>query len=310
MAARPRALAGGTLTVQVSSVNRRSLDLSIKLPADWECLEAEIGETVRRVASRGKVHVDVEYTATGGRDEPSWNDAAVGVALDRLAALADARQIRFEPTAELLWQIASAQRVSVETPSADLARVPRSSRRSPRRCAGFAAMRAKEGAALLADFNGTHCGVPRARGRRCGAGASGGAVLPRSAPEAPPRGRTGPQRRGRAGPARDRPVRRPLRCHGGDHALQEPHRPAIGPPEIRGRDGAQGGLYPPGDGARGQHDRKQRRTTWRLRRASSSSRTSSSGSASRWPTWSRAEARPVSRIHFTSTVPIETFCGG
>ncbi len=145
-------LAGGTLTVQVSSVNRRSLDLSIKLPADWECLEAEIGETVRRVASRGKVHVDVEYTATGGRDEPSWNDAAVGVALDRLAALADARQIRFEPTAELLWQIASAQRVSVETPSADGSR-PAILAALAEALAGFAAMRAKEGAALLADFN-------------------------------------------------------------------------------------------------------------------------------------------------------------
>ena len=64
------ALEGGTLSVQVSSVNRRSLDLSIKLPPEWDGLEAEIAEAVRRVAVRGKVHVGVEFTAANGRDEP------------------------------------------------------------------------------------------------------------------------------------------------------------------------------------------------------------------------------------------------
>ncbi len=145
-------LAGGTLTVQVSSVNRRSLDLSIKLPPDWDSLEAEIGEAVRRVATRGKVHVGVEYTAAGGRDELSWNDAAVGAALDRLASFADTRQIRFEPTAELLWQMASAQRVSVEKPSADNSR-PGVLSALGEALGGFAAMRVKEGEALLFDFN-------------------------------------------------------------------------------------------------------------------------------------------------------------
>ena len=58
------ALGGGTLTVQVSSVNRRSLDLTVKIPDDWESLEAEVGALVRRVAARGKIHVDVEFTWT------------------------------------------------------------------------------------------------------------------------------------------------------------------------------------------------------------------------------------------------------
>jgi uncharacterized protein (TIGR00255 family) len=146
------AIAGGTLTVQVSSVNRRGLDLSIKLPSEWEALEAEIGEAVRRVAARGKVNVGVEFASADGRDEASWNEAGIGVALDRLAALADARQIHFEPTAELLWQIASSQRASVEKPSADSARAPVLAALGEALRA-FAEMRTKEGAALLADFN-------------------------------------------------------------------------------------------------------------------------------------------------------------
>jgi uncharacterized protein (TIGR00255 family) len=146
------ALAGGTLTVQVNSVNRRNLDLSIKLPPDWDGLEAEIGEAVRRVAVRGKVHVGVEYASANSREELSWSDDAVGAVVDRLAALADLRQIHFEPTAELLWQIASMQRASVEKPSADSAR-PAVLAALGEALGGFAGMRAKEGDALLSDFN-------------------------------------------------------------------------------------------------------------------------------------------------------------
>jgi uncharacterized protein (TIGR00255 family) len=147
------ALAGGTVSVQVSSVNRRSLDLSVKLPSDWETLESEVGDRVRRVAARGKVHVGVEFAPAEGRGGATWSDAAVGAALDRIAALADARHIPFEPNAELLWQVASSLRATVETPAADLVR-KELFQVLDEALRGFAAMRAKEGESLLADFAG------------------------------------------------------------------------------------------------------------------------------------------------------------
>jgi uncharacterized protein (TIGR00255 family) len=146
------ALGGGTITVQVSSVNRRSLDLSVKLPGEWESLEAEVGERIRRAAARGKVHVDIEYSAAKGSSEISWNDANVGAALDKLAALADSRRIPFEPTAELLWQIANSQRSTAEMPTPELARKDLFTALDEA-IKGFSGMRAKEGSALLADFN-------------------------------------------------------------------------------------------------------------------------------------------------------------
>jgi len=145
------AFEGGTLTVQVSSVNRRSLDLTVSLPAEWESLEAEIGERVRRVAARGKVHVVVEFAAAGGRGDVSWNDAALGAVLDKLAAFADARRIPFEPTPELLWQIASSQKASAGAPSGDRVR-PELNSVLDEALRGFAAMRAREGEALFVDF--------------------------------------------------------------------------------------------------------------------------------------------------------------
>ncbi|HEY1764393.1 MAG TPA: YicC/YloC family endoribonuclease [Opitutaceae bacterium] len=144
------ALAGGELSVQVSSVNRRSLDLSIKMPGDWESLEAEVGLRVRSVAIRGKVSVEVEFNSTEGAPDGA-NEAAVGAALDRLSALADARRIPFEPTAELLWQIISSQRSGATFPPAEKAR-PVLLGILDRALADFAAMRSKEGAALGADF--------------------------------------------------------------------------------------------------------------------------------------------------------------
>jgi uncharacterized protein (TIGR00255 family) len=145
------ALADGTLTVQVSSVNRRSLDLTMKIPDEWESLENEIAGRVRKVAARGKVHVDVEFSLGKGRDDASWSEAAVGEALDKLAALADSRRIPFEPTAELLWQLANSQRNLPKVPSADSAR-PELLMVLDEALRAFGAMRAREGEALFVDF--------------------------------------------------------------------------------------------------------------------------------------------------------------
>lgn len=65
------ATAGGLqVNVQVSSVNRKGLEVTLALPDEWEPLESGVGEAVRRVASRGKVHVAVECErpAGGGGD--------------------------------------------------------------------------------------------------------------------------------------------------------------------------------------------------------------------------------------------------
>jgi uncharacterized protein (TIGR00255 family) len=79
------AFEGRTLTVQVSSVNRRSLDLTVGLPEAWTALESVVGELVRGVAARGKVHVDVELTGdTAG--EPVVREA-LGEALRGFAAM-------------------------------------------------------------------------------------------------------------------------------------------------------------------------------------------------------------------------------
>ncbi len=145
------ALGAQTLTVQVNSVNRKTLDLAIKLPAAWDSLEAAVGEAVRKVAQRGRVSVTIELTGAKAGSEIAWDEAEIGATLDRLTDLAETRGVTFEPTPELLWSIANSQRQAVELPAAEVA-APTVLGALGEALRGFSAMRAKEGEALLIDF--------------------------------------------------------------------------------------------------------------------------------------------------------------
>jgi uncharacterized protein (TIGR00255 family) len=140
-----------TLTVQVSSVNRKTLDLTVALPDEWESLEPAIGEQVRKTAVRGKVHVDLELTGAKGTGESFWDENAAAEALARLAAFAKKQGLPFQPTPELLWQVTNSQRKGAERPPADEAR-PVVEQALAEALRGFAAMRAREGETLLKDF--------------------------------------------------------------------------------------------------------------------------------------------------------------
>jgi uncharacterized protein (TIGR00255 family) len=145
------ALEGFTLTVQVSSVNRKTLDLTIGAPEEWESLEPVIAELVREHASRGKVHVDIELTGAKESSASAWDSAAAAEALARLEALAAETGVKFEPTTDLLWQIANAQKRSSTVPPAEAAQ-PVLTETLTAALRAFAAMRAKEGESLLVDF--------------------------------------------------------------------------------------------------------------------------------------------------------------
>ncbi len=145
-------LGNQTLVVQVSAVNRKALDLTVKLPPAWSAFESVIGELVRDVATRGKIHVEVALTgaavAAGG-----WDDNAAGETLDRLAELAEQQGVPFTATPDLLWQIVSSQRVGSEPPALeDVEDTVHETVTEALRA--FIAMRASEGESLLVDFLG------------------------------------------------------------------------------------------------------------------------------------------------------------
>ena len=145
------ALEGYSLTVQVSSVNRKTLDLTVALPEEWESLEAAVGQLVRKFSARGKVHVDIELTGDKSTNAATWDEAAASQALVRVAAFAKKMKVPFAPTPELLWQVANSQKTTSSLPGVDAAHATVSATLT-KALRAFAAMRAKEGESLLVDF--------------------------------------------------------------------------------------------------------------------------------------------------------------
>ncbi len=143
--------AGHELSVQVSSVNRRGIEIAVSLPDEWRELEAAVGDRIRTVATRGRISVSVSVRAPEGRAEGLPDAATLGRALDHLAALAAGRGIPFAPDASLLWQIAASLRNNHDLPAAEAAQASLLAL-VDQALAGFAAMRAREGAALQADM--------------------------------------------------------------------------------------------------------------------------------------------------------------
>jgi uncharacterized protein (TIGR00255 family) len=145
------ALNSYTLTVQVSSVNRKTLDLSVALPRGWDSLEPEVTAEVRRAVVRGKVHVDVELTGGADAAEAKWTEEGVAHTLERLQALALKRGVPFAVSTELLWRVASAERERAQIPNVEAGR-PMVMVALQEALQSFVAMRAKEGGALQADL--------------------------------------------------------------------------------------------------------------------------------------------------------------
>lgn len=143
-------LGASALAVQVNSVNRKTLDLTVALPDEWELLESAVLERVRKAALRGKVHVLFELTGESSTTQ-NFDELAVEAALDRLGALAARRGVAFELTPELLWQVASSQRRGSSVPELESVRIQVLDTLEIA-LKDFSAMRAREGSALLADF--------------------------------------------------------------------------------------------------------------------------------------------------------------
>ena len=149
------ALGACTLTVQVNSVNRKTLDLAFSLPPEWEEFEAPAAELVRKHAARGKINVRLDITGADGAPAQTieWDEAAVDATLEKLFAHAARRGHGRAPaiTPELIWSVICSQRKKTGLPADDAARAAVLAALGDALKA-FSAMRASEGAALLADF--------------------------------------------------------------------------------------------------------------------------------------------------------------
>lgn len=142
---------GWEATVQVSSVNRKTLEVAVSLPREWQAFEPELAALVREKAARGRIQVAIDLRGTVAGGGLAWDDAAVEKTLERLALLAARHEVAFTPTPELLFQLAQANRLEAAAlqPEVALALIREALEPALR---DFAAMRTREGDALARDL--------------------------------------------------------------------------------------------------------------------------------------------------------------
>lgn len=139
------------LAVEVTTVNRKNLDIAISLPKEWQRVEPEVAEVVRAEVQRGRVNVFINIEGAGGNDGALFDPAAVEAGLRELSALSHRLGVPFEPDARLLFDIATAPRGRSALPEAE-AVAPKLLHAVKAALAEMVQMRAREGEALQKDL--------------------------------------------------------------------------------------------------------------------------------------------------------------
>lgn len=144
--------AAGAVEVEITSVNRKQLDVVCALPREWSALEPDVLPVVREAISRGRVYCDFRFApAPASADSFSVDvDAARGF-VAALRSAAAALGLRDDLSASLLLQWPDVIRRERNPRAAE--RLRRTALRALSKALdSLKAMRRREGAALAADL--------------------------------------------------------------------------------------------------------------------------------------------------------------
>lgn len=142
---------GLALAIELQSVNRRNLEISVNLPRDWQLLERELQAPLREHLHRGKVHLTVQVSMACGEEGFRWDDLALQGSLRRLEALAQKEGVPWEPDADMLVRLAALHKTEMVLPAAEEI-LPVLQELLGEAMASFVAMRSSEGTALAEDI--------------------------------------------------------------------------------------------------------------------------------------------------------------
>jgi len=139
------------IAVEVTTINKKALEIYCSLPREWQALERELNETVRAHVQRGKVNVALQVKDIRTAGGLSFDAEAVKGTLAGLRRLAIEEQVAFEPTADTLLRLVSMLDTGGLLPEWESC-LPLVQKTTQEALGGLVAMRETEGANLLADL--------------------------------------------------------------------------------------------------------------------------------------------------------------
>lgn len=105
------------IEVEITSVNRKTLDAFVTGPREWTGLDQKCTEWLKRIFQRGRVNVQIKVTSTEGAQYGlTWDAKAMDETLDRLKAFAESRGLTFAPDAAVIVDLAKSLKDSSGLP--------------------------------------------------------------------------------------------------------------------------------------------------------------------------------------------------
>lgn len=147
------------LMVELSSVNRKGLEVSASLPREWQGMERDLTDCVRAAVGRGKVSLSLSVKDLATADGLSWDNAQVQATVERLRALSLELGTSFQADGQTLLAIINALQCKQELPDWEIA-LPLVKKTLTAALEAFNAMRATEGSTLADDIR-TRLGLIR-----------------------------------------------------------------------------------------------------------------------------------------------------
>lgn len=139
------------ITVELQSVNRRTLETSFSLPKEWTALEPALSALIKSYAQRGRVHSIVSVRESDESGGLHWDENQLNAALSRFRGLTESVGGDWPPNEDALLRLVLALQGSSSLPSAEEAE-PLVLEAARHALEAFAAMRAREGEHLAGDL--------------------------------------------------------------------------------------------------------------------------------------------------------------
>lgn len=140
------------IAVEISSVNRRNLEVSTSTPKEWLGVDQMVTERVRAALTRGKVYVGVKATPFGGTEGLNWDESAIASVMENFKGLAGQVGVDFKPDSAFLLELVKAIRPASALPEFEDVEASVIAAFDAA-LEAFIKMRSDEGAALQADVS-------------------------------------------------------------------------------------------------------------------------------------------------------------
>lgn len=93
------------ILIEITSINRRNLEITVSLPREWLSLEYLIADIARNGITRGKINIYIKATTFSNVKGLYFEESSLTTILNQLREYSQQNSIPFQPNSSLLFEI-------------------------------------------------------------------------------------------------------------------------------------------------------------------------------------------------------------